>query len=218
VSLALVSVLAVLAEDEKPHIVVVPVAKQGESANRDLDALQTLEPADEEEQALRAVADLAPGLCAVDGLEHREVDAWRDDEDALGVRSVLVDKVRAFLLRGRDQNVGLLRDLAFDSDPQRRLRSRALREAAVLDQAESMGDVRPASRQARSKDARDLAREPVVREKQVVDSPLVLGEAGDPPRKRRHLVEERVLVQTPSGRKIDDAREVGEAFDRRVVG
>ena len=71
IHLALVSVPAVLAEDQQAHVVVLAIPKECEGPDRDLDALQALEPADEEQESSGTVADLAPRLGAVDRLEHR---------------------------------------------------------------------------------------------------------------------------------------------------
>src|SRR5579864_9688549 len=73
----------VLSEDDQPDVVVLAVAQQRKGANRDLGALQPLEPAHEQEQPALLVADLAPRFFAVEGLEHREVDPCRNDRHAL---------------------------------------------------------------------------------------------------------------------------------------
>src|SRR5205085_12460529 len=124
---ALLGVLAVFTEDQQADVIVIAVAQERQRADRDLDALQSLQPADKDEQASWPVADLAPRLAPVDGLEHREVDAGWDDKHALWVSPVRVDQLLAFVSRRRDQKVGLLSDLAFHADPQRGFRARPCR-------------------------------------------------------------------------------------------
>ena len=46
---------------------MVAIAKQSERANRDLHALEPLQPADEDQQAAWPVADLPAGLFAIEG-------------------------------------------------------------------------------------------------------------------------------------------------------
>src|SRR5882762_11701456 len=83
--LAFIAFLAVLAEDQQAHIVVAAVAQQGQSANRNLHALEPLQSADEQEEAAAAVPDLPARVCAVHRLEHRKVDSGRHDGDALRI-------------------------------------------------------------------------------------------------------------------------------------
>ena len=76
-----------------------------------------------------------------------------------------------------------------------------------------MGDVRPAAGKPGTQQARDLAGQPVMREEEVVVDALALGELGDPRRKTRHLVVERVLVKPATGRQVDDPRQWCELLD-----
>ena len=196
---------------------MLAIPKECEGTDRDLDALQALEPADEEQESSGTVADLAPCLRAVDRLEHRQVDARRDHEHAVRVRSIQVDEVAALLLGRRHQDIGLLRDLPLDADADVRLGPSALRQGAVLDEAQRVGDVRPARRQPGAQEARDFARQPVVREEKVVRRALAAGEVCDSPGERGDLSVEGVLVQAGAGREIDHARKRGEALHRRFV-
>ena len=128
-----------------------------------------------------------------------------------------MDEVAALLPGRCDQDVGLLRDLPLDADADVRLGPCTPRQGAVLDEAERVGDVRPARREPGAQKARDFARQPVVREEKVVRRPLVAGEICDSPGERGHLSVEGVLVQAGAGREIDHAREGGEALHLRLV-
>ncbi len=100
----------------------------------------------------------------------------------------------------------MLRDLAFHANPQGGLGASAARERSILDQAEGVRGVRPGHSHLLAQQARDLARQPVVRIEHVVAEVLALGKRPDPGGKTRNLVVERVLVQAAPGRQIDDAR------------
>src|SRR5207302_1870170 len=132
--LALIAVLAVLAEDQQAEVVMRAVAEQREGANRNLDTLKPLEPAHKEQQSTGAVSDFAASLGSIDRLEHREVDARRDDEDSSRVGAVRLDQVGALVVRRRDQEVRLLRDLALHPDAKLRLGTSPLGKRPVFDQ------------------------------------------------------------------------------------
>jgi hypothetical protein len=134
------------------------------------------------------------------------------------VGSVEPDQVVGLIGGRADEQVRLLRDLAFDSNPQRRLGLGAAGERAVLDQAERVRGVRPGHAHVWSEQARDLARQPVVRVEHVVAQVLALGKGSDPGRKSWDLPVEGVLVQAASGGQINDAREGRKRLDRGVVG
>src|SRR6266850_1138209 len=72
---ALVPVTDVLAQHDQAQVVVVTVSQQGKRLDGDVNALQSLEPADEQEQPPRSVADLPPSLGAIERLEGGQVDA-----------------------------------------------------------------------------------------------------------------------------------------------
>src|SRR5260370_42202372 len=111
------------------------VAEARPSADRELDALQPFEPADEEDH--RSVQrDLPARLSAIERPEGGEVYARGHDENAIAARAVSVDELLT-LVRGRGyEQVGLLRDLGLYPDPNRRLRARAAGEVLLLDQAQ----------------------------------------------------------------------------------
>ena len=104
---------------------MVAIAQQRQRADGDVHALEALEAADEQQQPAGSVADLASRIGAIDRLECREVDTGRDHLHAVGVRAVQLDQVVSLVLGRPDQQVGLLRDLALDANPQRRLRAGA---------------------------------------------------------------------------------------------
>ena len=81
-----------------------------------------------------------------------------------------------------------------------------------------MRDVRPTASEPRTQQARDLARQPVVREEQVVRDAFSLGELRNPQGEPGHLVVERVFVKPPTGSQVDDSRQLGKLLDGRVVG
>src|SRR2546430_17672197 len=88
VLLALFLVPAVFADDEQPNIFGMPVTKQSERADGNVDSLQPLEPANKKKDASVRVADLSPRLDAVDGLEHRQVHARRHDDHLFGIGAI----------------------------------------------------------------------------------------------------------------------------------
>src|SRR5438105_10952154 len=88
VLLALLLVPAVFADDEQSNIFVLPVTQQCEGADRDVDALQPLEPADKENDASVRIADLAARLGAIEGLEHRQVHTRRHDDHLFGIGAI----------------------------------------------------------------------------------------------------------------------------------
>ena len=184
-----------------------PVAEQREGANRNLDTLQALEPAHEEEQSTGAVSDLAASLGAVDRLEHREVDAGRDDEDSSRVGAV----------RRRDQQVRLPSDLALHDDAKLRFGASAVGQRPVFDQAERVRHVRPAGGQLRPDDACDLAGQPVVGEDEVVAHAFACRELQDAVRKCGDLVEEGVFVDAGTDGQIDDPRQSRQGLAVGVV-
>ena len=213
--LTLVAVFTVLAQDQQANVIVGPIAQECEGPDCHLDPFQPLEPADEKQQPAWPVSDLPPCLFAVDRLEHREVDAGRDHNDAFRIGSVALDQVGGLLAGRRDQEIGLARDLSFHPDSEGRLGVGALRKRSVLDQPQGVRDVRPARRHLRPEETSDLAREPVVGEQHVVRA-FPFGEPEDLVRERRHLVVEAVFVEIPSGGEVDHARVRCEEFHRGV--
>src|SRR2546423_11542496 len=97
--LALLLVPAVFADDEQPNIFVLPVTKQGEGADRNVDSLQPFEPANKKNDASVRVADLSPRLDAVDGLEHRQVHTRRHDDHLFGSRAIRAHELGALIGR-----------------------------------------------------------------------------------------------------------------------
>src|SRR6267378_3485868 len=81
--LALISVADVFAENDEPNVVVFAISKQRQRADGDIDALETFEPADEQHQPARSVADLAPSVGAIERLERGQVDARSHHVDVL---------------------------------------------------------------------------------------------------------------------------------------
>ena len=217
VLLALVAILAVFAENQQADVVVVAVTKQSQGANGDLDAFEALEPPHKEQQAARSVTDLAPSLVPVDRLEDGQVHTGRHDKHALGNRSVRPHQLCAFIGRGRNQEIGLLRDLSLNPDAQRRFRSSARGQGPVLDQSKRVRDVRPPAGQVWPQEAGYLTREPVVREQEVIRDAFAFSKIEDLRGEGRHLVVQRVLIQPPSGGQIDHPGQLGQGLDRRVV-
>src|ERR1700674_2360403 len=111
-----------------------------------------------------------------------------------------MNEVFAFILGRYDQQVGLLRDLALDSDSQRRFGPSTAGERAVLDEAEGMRDMRPPGPDLRPQQAGNLTREPVVGVKKVIVEMLTLGKGPDSRGKPGNLVVELVFIQTSAGR------------------
>src|SRR5439155_11159582 len=137
------ALVGVPAHHHEAEVVMLAVAQQRKRADRDLDALEALEPADEQHQPAGAVADLPASLSAVEGLEGGQVDARRHDENTLGVSPIGSNQVVTFVRGGNDKQVRLLGDLAFHTYALRRLRARAARQSPVLDEAEGVRRMRP---------------------------------------------------------------------------
>ncbi len=214
--LTLVTVPTVFTQDHESQVWMGAVAEESQSADRDLDSLQPFEPADEQEH--RSVQpDLPARLGAIKRPEGGEVDARGHDENAIGARAVSVDELLALVRRRGNEQVGVLRNLGLDLDPDRRLGPRAAGEMLVLDQAQRVGDVRPAGRHVRPEQAGDLARKPVVREEEVVLDSLRGRERCDLVREPGHLVEEGVLVEPHSGRQVNHPREGRQGLDCGIV-
>src|SRR5690348_4135684 len=73
--LALVSIARVRTENQQPGGLVAVGPQLGQRADGDLYALQTLEPADEQQQRTVAGVDLRARLGAIDGPERGQVHA-----------------------------------------------------------------------------------------------------------------------------------------------
>ena len=153
---ALVAIAAVLAQNHQAQIWICAVAEQRQGADRDVDTLQSFQPAHEKDER-PTKSDLPPRLGPIEGPEGCEVDSRRDDENAIRVRAISVDQLLAFVRCRNDEQVGLLRDLTLDTDPGRGLRTRAAGKVLILDQAQSVRDVRPAGGQLRPQKASDLS-------------------------------------------------------------
>src|SRR5450759_4087979 len=188
---------------------MLAVTQQTERADRDLDPLEALEPAHEEQQAPASVTDHAPSLRPIQWLERPEVDAGRNHVDALGVGAIALDQLLG-LVRGRsDQEVRLLRKLTLDANTQLGFRSGAGRERAVLHESERVGDVSPTGREVWPEQASNLAREPVVRVKEVVCDLLAGRELRDLCGERWHLAIQGVLVKPVARGEVDHPRQWG---------
>ena len=91
-------------------------------AEQNVDALQRLDPADEEQDlVVIAEAELLPRLALVYRLEHAEVDAAGHDGDAVRVRIVVADEQLPLVLAGDDDAIGLARDRPLRFNACRRL-------------------------------------------------------------------------------------------------
>src|SRR5260370_2480192 len=121
------------------------VAEKSQSADRDVDALEAFEPADEEDY--RSVQpDLPARLGAIKRPEGGEVDARGHDENAIGARAVSVDQLLALVRRRGNEQVGVPRNLGLDLDPDRRLGARTAGAVLVLHRAQRVGALRPRAR------------------------------------------------------------------------
>src|SRR5438105_4613298 len=77
--------------------------------------------------------------------------------------------------------------------------------------------MRPARGESRPQQARDLARQPVVGEEEVVGNPVAAGQLRDPSGERRDVAKKRVLVDALARGQIEHARERGKLLHGGIV-
>ncbi len=85
---------------------IAPVIGRGQRAHRDVEALERLDPADEEQHRLVAQAERTAGAPLVAGREERVVHAGRDELDPIGRRAVVVDEIVGLDRVGGGDGVG----------------------------------------------------------------------------------------------------------------
>jgi len=135
---------AVLAEHQQTDIGMPPVrGQQGQGPEYQVDALQTLQAAHEDEEAPVRMADLAARQRPQLGLEGEQVDAWRDGRQSVGPHPVDPPQLIALGGRADHQEVGAAGDVALSGEAELRLRRVARGQLPVLDHRQRVRRVHP---------------------------------------------------------------------------
>jgi hypothetical protein len=210
---------AVVTQDHEPEP-RVRTCDFGHRPERDLDALQALQPAGEDQQLLvRRHADKAFCLRFVDTLEGSEIDPRRHHRDALGRGAVLTDQVLALGGRARHQQVGFLRDAPLDQDPELWLRRGARCELAVLDATECVRDVNERQLEPAAQDETGGAGKPVMGVDEVVFDRVRLDELEHSRREAVDARDQFILGHLPlPGGDVDDPASGPERFALAITG
>ena len=149
--------------------------EQREGAQEDVDSLDLLDPADEEDQALALIAaELFSGVGLTDRMEHDWIDAAGDHGDAGGIGPVEATKLVELDVARRDDRRGLPDRLALDVDPDVALTVDVLVQDLAFHEAERVEHLHDRDLPALLERAGDLGGEPVVRVDDVVRAALSL--------------------------------------------
>ena len=126
-------------------------------------SLERLYPAGEDEHdAVGRQAELRPGMRLRSGLEHREVNARINGDDARRVGGVVPDELPCLIVGIGNQPVGRGNDLRLAAQPDLWLNGVAGREGGVLDLAQRVHGLDERDSPPLLGDGADLARQPVM--------------------------------------------------------
>ena len=94
------------------------VSRWAQCLDREVDALERLDPSDEQQHGMCVEAERAAGSHPIAGREQGAIDALRNDHDPLRIGAVVAHELLAFLVGCRDDEIGAPYDLGFDPGSQ----------------------------------------------------------------------------------------------------